>query len=358
MKVRNFLFLLLTLLLCFTALPKPITAQESGLPEASILVDGQPFKTKYFLQEGHLMVPSLFLKHTGSKVNWNSDFKSAVFTLGDRLYAFPVGKKYTDYYEDGKWKRTPISTSASQISDEVYVPLFDVAKKLGMKISYNAQIGRTAITTGITSLPTLIKQGNTKQKLVALTFDDGPDAHYTPKILDILKKKGVPATFFVVGRQIQAYPNVLKRMVDEGHAIANHTWTHPKLSQVTTSKMVQEIQSTQHEMQRVVGRKPDLFRPPYGLITRSDAMVLNDMGFRIIMWSVDTLDWSGASAEFILERVHRDISPGGIVLQHNIQTNVPGMLDGTVEALPQIIDELHEKGYRFVTVQSLLTQSK
>ena len=358
MKSKCFFLLLLVFLLSFTAIPMLTTAQESGLPEAPIVVDGISFKTNYFLQEGHLMVPSLFLKHTGAQVNWNSDFKSAVFTLDNRMYAFPVGKKYTDYNEGGKWKRATLSTSTARISDDVYVPLFDVARKLGMKISYNAQLGRTVITTGVTNVPTLIKQGTTKQKLVALTFDDGPDAHYTPQILDILKKKGVPATFFVVGRQIQAYPNQLKRMVNEGHAVANHTWSHPNLRQLTTSKMVQEINSTQHEMQRVIGRKPDLFRPPYGFITKSDAMVLNDMGLRVIMWSVDTLDWSGASADFILERVHRDIRPGGIVLQHNIQNNVPGMLDGTVEALPQIIDELHEKGYQFVTVQSLLSQSK
>lgn len=105
-------------------------------------------------------------------------------------------------------------------------------------------------------------------------------------------------------------------------------------------------------MVRVVGKKPDIFRPPYGAYTKADMLLFNEIGMRNILWFVDTLDWSGTTGEDILKIVHRDISPGGIVLQHNFQSDT-GLLDGTIEALPKMIDELKAKGYRFVTVQTL-----
>lgn len=110
-------------------------------------------------------------------------------------------------------------------------------------------------------------------------------------------------------------------------------------------------------MQKVVGRKPDLFRPPFGAFTKADLALLHELGMRNILWTVDTRDWSGLSADEIMEIVHREISPGGIVLQHNFQYN-RGLLDGTVEALPRIIDDLQKQGYKFVTLQTLLDHEK
>jgi peptidoglycan/xylan/chitin deacetylase (PgdA/CDA1 family) len=161
--------------------------------------------------------------------------------------------------------------------------------------------------------------------------------------------------FFVVGRQIQRHPAMMRRIINEGHGAGNHTWSHPSLPGIMTNNVVAEVRNTQNELARVTGRRPDLFRPPYGAITRSDEQLLHELGFRQIFWSVDTLDWTGLSGEQILSIVRRDITPGGIILQHNIETS-PDLLRGTVEALPRIIEELQAQGYKFVTVQTLLDQ--
>lgn len=334
-------------------------AEESTLPEASILIDGQPVRTKYMMRGGHLLVPSLFLKHTGVTVDQNEQYNSIVFRYGDTMFALPIGKNFSDDFvgKNRVWIRNPLATYSVHFDGETFVPLVDVAKKFNMDVTYNRDLRQTSITTKIPQAQNRFRRGNPNKKLVALTFDDGPDSHYTPQILDILKEKNVRATFFVMGKQVEDSPEVMKRIVNEGHAIANHTWSHPNISRVTTAKLREEITSTQNIMEKTVGRKPDLFRPPFGVITKSDALVLQQMGFRTIMWTVDTLDWSGMSAEDILTIVHRDISPGGIILQHNFQPHAPTarLLDGTVEALPKIIDDLRAKGYQFVTVQTLLT---
>ncbi|MFP7159660.1 polysaccharide deacetylase family protein [Priestia aryabhattai] len=352
-------FCCLTLCLIFyfflSLIPIPVYAQESKLPEADIYIDNQPIRTTYIMREGHLLVPALFLKNTGAYVDWNEEYRSVVFQLRETKFALPVGKKYTDDYvkKTGNWKRQSLPVATIDFGGEPFVPLVNVAHKLGMKVRYDAKLAHTFITTNIPLKSNMIKSVNTTEKLVALTFDDGPESHYTPQILDVLKEKGVPATFFVLGKQIKAFPNEMKRIAMEGHGIANHTWNHPELKRMWTTKVRDEIRSTQNEMQRVTGRKPDLFRAPYGALTKSDISVLNEMGMRNILWSVDTLDWSGLSSKEILSTVQRDITPGGIILQHNFQSEAH-LLDGTVEALPKIIDELQKKGYKFVTLQTLL----
>ncbi|WP_088102006.1 polysaccharide deacetylase family protein [Halalkalibacter urbisdiaboli] len=333
-----------------------IYAQDSTLAQAPIFVDEEPVNTKYLFKEGHMLVPAMFFKHTGAFVDWNREYRSVVFKGNEELIALPVGKKFTDEYDSGTWKRGVLSTEAIEFKGDVFVPLVDVAKKLGMNIKYNPTLNRTFITTNITIKSNSIKSVETNEKLVALTFDDGPEDYYTPKILDVLKEKGVPATFFVVGNEITKYPDVMKRIVKEGHGIGNHTKSHPNLRTQWSSVVREEILSTQEELQRVVGRKSDLFRPPYGAITKADIKVLNEIGMRNIMWSVDTLDWSGLSADKIIEIVHKEINPGGIVLQHNFQYG--RLLDGSVEALPRIIDDLQKEGYTFVTLQTLLAKEQ
>ncbi|WP_332698841.1 polysaccharide deacetylase family protein [Halalkalibacter lacteus] len=344
----------LTLLLLFSFLSTTAHAQESKLAEAPIMIDDKPITTKYIMREGHLLVPALFLKHTGAFVDWDEQYRSVVFRVRNTMFALPIGKKYSDDYVRGTWQRHSLPIETIDFNGEPFVPIVNVARKLGMDVRYDATLARTFITTNFEIKPNLIAHGNMTEKLVALTFDDGPESRYTPQILDILKAKGAPATFFVMGKQIRQFPEEMKRIVNEGHGIANHTWNHPDLRRVWSSKVREEIQSTQAEMAKVVGKKPDLFRPPFGAYTKSDIAIFNEMGMRNIMWSVDTLDWSGLSGDEIIAIVKRDISPGGIILQHNFQAETR-LLDGTVEALPQIIDDLREKGYKFVTLQTLLT---
>ncbi|WP_241657835.1 polysaccharide deacetylase family protein [Anaerobacillus alkaliphilus] len=355
---KQFTILVVGFLICLLLPLNSSFADESAIPEAEIIVDGRPQKTKYLMRSGHILVPAFFLKHTGVNVNRNQQYRSVVFSFEENLYALPINKNFSDDYlgKVKKWVRFPLVTNTVEIDGDVYVPLVDLAKKFGMIVTYNPKLRRTEITTNIRSAKSSIRRGNPERKFVALTFDDGPDPHYTPQILDILKEKNVRATFFVMGKQVENYPNIMKRIFNEGHAFGNHTWNHPSFPRVMTEQIIEEINSTQTVIDRTIGRRSDLFRPPYGAITKADALLLEKMGMRTIMWTVDTLDWSGLSGDDILSIVHRDISPGGIILQHNFEPHREDarLLDGTVEALPRIIDELRAKGYRFVTIHTLL----
>lgn len=251
--------------------------------------------------------------------------------------------------------REYLATTTTVINDRPYIPLLVTAKKLGMNVTYDAQINRTFIQTNTpeASKPIAYEQADITEKKIALTFDDGPDKIITPQLLDILKEKEVPATFFVVGAQVSYFPQLAKRMVEEGHTIANHTWDHPELSKLYSDEVIQQITSTNEIIEEITGVKATLFRPPYGDYTLADSLTFKKLGFKNIMWSVDTLDWSGKSADEILSIVHEDKSPGGIVLQHNFQSN---KLQGTVDALPQMIEELRADGYEFVTIDNLLVK--
>ncbi|MDN4072825.1 polysaccharide deacetylase family protein [Fictibacillus terranigra] len=195
--------------------------------------------------------------------------------------------------------------------------------------------------------------GNTSKKQIALTFDDGPDNRFTPQILKILKEKGVKATFFVVGERAKQYPDRLKQIYREGHAIGNHTWDHPNITQLTDKELEKNIQSTSTEIEKITGLKTNLFRPPFGEINDHQIDMLNNHHYHSVLWTADTKDWNGTSAEEIVSAVKKNASPGVIVLQHSYHES--GKFE-TVKALPQMIDQLRAKGYKFVTVPSLIGQ--
>lgn len=199
----------------------------------------------------------------------------------------------------------------------------------------------------------VIYKGNSNLKRVALTFDDGPDNYYTPRILDILHAKKVPGTFFMVGKEAQRFPEMVKRIAKEGHSIGNHSWDHPKLWTLSNERIKQEILSTDNEIQQLTGRGTTLFRPPYGRVTPADVVLIHNMGYHIIDWSVDTLDWKGTPAPTIMQFVNKEVSPGAIILEHCFASH-PGELNGTLQALPQIIDHLKAEGYEFVSVPTLI----
>ncbi|WCK55798.1 polysaccharide deacetylase family protein [Aneurinibacillus sp. Ricciae_BoGa-3] len=325
--------------------------------QSSIYVDRRPVITTYYLQNGYLMVPGLFFKNTGVFVDWDFHSQSVVLTSDNRTLSFPSGQNFAEYYnkDTNQKQRDYLPTIITSLPDGTYVPLQYTAETLGMRVSYDFQQIRTYIDTNTvpSSLPAIYYRGATDKKEVALTFDDGPDHLYTPRILDILREKGVKATFFVVGTQVSYIPFVLKRIAQEGHEIGNHSWSHPDLSRLTTSEVIQQIQTTEQEAHRTAGYRTTLFRPPFGLFTKADLLTVHDLGYEMIMWSVDTLDWQGQTADQILSTVKREVSPGAIILQHALITK-PGLLEGSVRALPQIIDYLHSIGYEFVTVGSLI----
>lgn len=202
---------------------------------------------------------------------------------------------------------------------------------------------------GIKKQP-IIYKGSNHSKKVALTFDDGPDIEVTKKILKILEKERVPATFFVTGRMVKEYPHMLKQIYEEGHVIGNHTWSHPQLTKLSNKEIEIELQRTNQLVEKEIGKKMLLFRPPYGATNSLVQKVIKKNGFLIINWSVDTNDWRGNSGTTIEEIVRKQISNGGIVLQHNAGNK----LQGTVDALPKIISFLKNQNYQLVTVDQLL----
>jgi peptidoglycan-N-acetylglucosamine deacetylase len=189
---------------------------------------------------------------------------------------------------------------------------------------------------------------NTSRPVVALTFDDGPHPELTPKLLDILRHHGVRATFYVIGRNVETYPEIARRIVSEGHEIANHTWSHPALPSLGAARLNQEIEKTTAVIQRVTGRRPTNMRPPYGAINeRVRQAMIRDHGLDVIMWSCDPLDWKRPGASVVAQRMVDGAAPGGILLAHDIHP-------GTIEAVPAVITRLKAKGYGFATVSQLL----
>ncbi|MFB7861204.1 polysaccharide deacetylase family protein [Streptomyces sp. NPDC056069] len=184
-------------------------------------------------------------------------------------------------------------------------------------------------------------------KCIALTFDAGPGKD-TPRLLDTLKEKRVPATFFLLGsKHVDRYPEVVKRIAAEGHEVANHTWSHRILTDLDAAEVRDELSRTQDAIQRLTGRKPTLMRPPQGRTDDTVGDVSRDLGLAQVLWSITAKDYSTDDSALIRQRVLEQAHRDGIILLHDIY-------DGTVPAVPGIIDELKRQGYTFVTVPQLL----
>ncbi|MDU7139267.1 MAG: polysaccharide deacetylase family protein [Streptococcus mitis] len=182
------------------------------------------------------------------------------------------------------------------------------------------------------------------QKVVALTFDDGPNPATTNQALDTLSKYGIKATFFVLGKNVSGNEEILKRMKADGHVIGNHSWSHPVLSKLSLDEAKKQITDTEDAITKVLGSSSKLMRPPYGAITDD---IRNSLDLSFIMWNVDSLDWKSKNEAAILTEIQRQVRNGSIILMHDIHAE-------TVNALPKIIDYLKEQGYHFVTVPEML----
>lgn len=187
----------------------------------------------------------------------------------------------------------------------------------------------------------------TRQKVFALTFDDGPQPRYTREVLDILKRNHIRATFFLIGRMVKEFPKIAREVADAGHVVGNHSWSHPSKPKDPVSEFVR----TDAELVRVLGRRPDLFRPPYGLLHNGLAQTAQKRGDAVILWNSVGADWSKKSTSDSITRAVLGLArPGGIALLHD----GGGNRSNTVAALPRIISSLRGQGYRFVTIPQLL----
>lgn len=198
-----------------------------------------------------------------------------------------------------------------------------------------------------------ILSGSPEKRQIALSFDDAPDTHFTPQVLDALKKENVKATFFVVGNRSEKHPEIIKRIIQEGHAIGNHSYNHPNFAKLDDAAFREQITKTDQILKRLIGYRPVIVRPPYGNITEDQIKWLVSQNRKIINWNVDSLDWKGLSAEQVAINVLADIQPGSIVLQHSAGGKGED-LSGTVKAIPTIIKKLRADGVEFVTIPELL----
>jgi peptidoglycan/xylan/chitin deacetylase (PgdA/CDA1 family) len=184
------------------------------------------------------------------------------------------------------------------------------------------------------------------ERCLALTFDDGPDPRYTPKLLDLLREKGIKATFFVIGKRADQYPEIVRRAWTEGHLIGNHTWSHPPLfCFLMPRRLRSEIERGSESILRSCGVRPRFFRSPVGLRHPLLAPYLEALGLEYISWKIRTFDTLTGDSRILAQRILNKAASGDIILLHD---HLPGGTDAMLEALPRVIDELRHRGFNFV----------
>lgn len=205
--------------------------------------------------------------------------------------------------------------------------------------------------------PDTIKTRGPRVRAIALTFDDVPDQRFTPQLLDVLHQYHVKATFFIVGSRAEKHPDLVARIVREGHVIGNHSYNHPLFTTLRMVDFKTQIIRTENIIHSLVGYRPRLIRPPYGDITERQVKWSKSHGYKLINWNVDSLDWKSLPKGQVEANILSHVGKGAIVLQHG-GGGRGSNLQGTIQALPQVITSMRKKGYSFVTVPQLLQVSK
>lgn len=212
-----------------------------------------------------------------------------------------------------------------------------IQRQTGASTPDTAQIPLVTVTPPVVQQVVNNPATRTGTGLVRLTFDDGPGA-YTEQVLDILKRYNVHGTFYVIGRNVQRYPDTMQRIKNEGHTIGNHSFSHANLNQLSRDGVHQELASTQQAIQAACGITPTAFRPPYGLQNQTVREVAASMGMSVDLWSVDTRDWATPGSNVITQRALAGTGPGAVVLLHVLNQQ-------SVNALPSIIEGVRAQGF-------------
>lgn len=179
-------------------------------------------------------------------------------------------------------------------------------------------------------------------KVVSLTFDDGPSAANTKKILAILKKFNIQATFFVLGEKAKLHPEIIKTLAMHGHSLGNHSYSHLKMTNLSESSQKRELEKTAEILNQILpGYKINWFRPPYGSYNKITDKLAKNMGMDIVLWSIDPRDWKNPPTHILKARILNQLKPGAIIVLHDIKSN-------TADALEEIIVGIKEAGYSFV----------
>ncbi|HEY7127450.1 MAG TPA: polysaccharide deacetylase family protein [Ktedonobacterales bacterium] len=197
----------------------------------------------------------------------------------------------------------------------------------------------------------LTAHGNPDLPEIALTFDDGPALQYTEDILQVLRSHHVKATFFMLGRWVQQYPDLAREVVADGHAVGDHSWSHADLTQISASQAMQELTSTRDIIQQVTGVKTTLFRPPYRAYNRQILDLASSLHLSTILWSIDPHDWEMPGVGPIISTALGNAQNGAIILMHD----GGGDRSQTVTALSSVIEQLQAQGFSFVTIPEMLS---
>ena len=197
----------------------------------------------------------------------------------------------------------------------------------------------------INERPRPANQIDPNQKMLALTFDDGP-GNYTDRVLDALKRNRSHATFFVIGRQVSSHAGTVKRIISEGNEIGNHSWNHASLPLISYDQMKHEVEDTQRVIHDTTGYTPVLMRPPYGAINNTVGIYLQSQHLQPALWNVDTEDWRYPDAQAMYDRIVQSAGDGSVILLHDIHPT-------SVEAVERAIPVLVEQGYQLVTMSQL-----
>lgn len=198
----------------------------------------------------------------------------------------------------------------------------------------------------------VVVANRTAVKKVSFTFDDGPSKEYTEQILDTLKQYGVKATFFIIGKNAEKSPEILKKIFDEGHELGNHTYSHPDLRKISEENFEYEITRTQKIVYDITGYTPILFRPPGGYLNNSVMNKIMSNNLKTVLWSwrQDTMDWKSPATDSVINTVLDNVQDGDIILFHDYNSGI----NPTPEALKVIIPQLISRGYTIVTVSELI----
>jgi peptidoglycan-N-acetylmuramic acid deacetylase len=232
----------------------------------------------------------------------------------------------------------------------------DVPYHFGFKKSKNGQLPSIDQEgfKGIIEKHGAIFLGDTTKKELYLTFDNGYENGYTVKILDVLKEKNVPAVFFVTGHYIKDQPELLKRMVAEGHLIGNHSWSHPDMTQISDNRIKEELEKIKEAVAEVAGQKEMHFlRPPRGIFSERTLAVSKQLGYTNVFWSIAYKDWDTKVQrgwKYAYDNVIAQLHPGAVILLHSVSKD-------NAEALGKIIDDARKQGYEFKRLEEIRTQN-
>lgn len=188
---------------------------------------------------------------------------------------------------------------------------------------------------------------DTKEKKLAISFDAAWGADCTPELLKILEENKIKTTFFLTGIWVEKYPEMVKKIADAGHELGNHTLTHPHCNALSEEDFIKELKENEELIKKITGKRTRLFRPPFGEYNNANLQAARKNGYEVIQWSVDSLDWQELGVEAEVDRVLKNVHPGAIVLFHNNAKYTP-------QALPIILKNLQEQGYKIVPVSELL----